>query len=346
MTPAPRSDGELLPPHSEARAPIPDYEREVSRPNSRERGWNILATPGTYILLAINIAVFGWMVLHGVSPKDPTTGQLSNMEPPTPYILLAGQWWRLLTATFVHVGLLHIATNMWCLWNLGLLGEPLLGPAGLIAVYLITGIAGNLLSLLFNVFHRDGVSVGAGASGAVFGIAGILIVLLSNKKLPIPALELNRLRRSVIQFAVLNLIIGVGGQVILSIDTTSEYGSIALTESNLVIEEVALHAPEGFGHVLFGHIEQLLARNGTTVHQMECFAAASGPGSFTGVRVGLAATKGLGEATGNGLSRYRIYGAGILRTAPLRATVIDARRGEVYAAVYNDRSNWCCRKLW
>ena len=39
--------------------PMPDYEREVSRPNSRERGWNILATPGTYILLAINVAVFG-----------------------------------------------------------------------------------------------------------------------------------------------------------------------------------------------------------------------------------------------------------------------------------------------
>ena len=55
---------------------MPDYEREASRPNSRERGWNILATPGTYILLAINIAVFGWMVFHGVSAKDPTIPQL------------------------------------------------------------------------------------------------------------------------------------------------------------------------------------------------------------------------------------------------------------------------------
>jgi rhomboid protease GluP len=227
MTPAPPSDGELLPPHSVARAPIPDYEREASRPNSRERGWNILATPGTYILLAINIAVFGWMVLHGVSPRDPTTEQLIQYGATNAsYILLAGQWWRLLTATFVHVGLLHIATNMWCLWNLGLLGEPLLGPAGLIGVYLITGIAGNLLSLLVNVFHRDGVSVGAGASGAVFGIAGILIVLLSNKKLPIPAFELNRLRRSVIQFAVLNLIIGVGANFtsIVRIDNNAHIG--------------------------------------------------------------------------------------------------------------------------
>jgi rhomboid protease GluP len=205
---------------------MPDFEREVSRPNSRKRGWNILATPGTYILLAINIAVFGWMILHGVSAKDPTTAQLVHYGATNAYLVLTGQWWRLLTATFVHVGLLHIATNMWCLWNLGLLGEPLLGPAGLVAVYLITGIAGNLLSLFFNVVSRDGVSVGAGASGAVFGIAGILIVLLSNKKLPIPAFELDRLRRSVIQFAVLNLIIGIGANFtsIVRIDNKAHIG--------------------------------------------------------------------------------------------------------------------------
>jgi rhomboid protease GluP len=115
---------------------------------------------------------------------------------------------------------------MWCLWNLGLLGEPLLGPVGLVGVYLITGIAGNLLSLFFNVVSRDFVSVGAGASGAVFGIAGILIVLLSNKKLPIPAFELSRLRRSVIQFAVLNLIIGIGANFtsIVRIDNHAHIG--------------------------------------------------------------------------------------------------------------------------
>jgi rhomboid protease GluP len=223
------SDGEILPPHSAtAPAPMPDYEREVSRPNSRERGWNILATPGTYLLLAINIAVFGWMVVHGVSAKDPTIAQLIHYGATNAgYVLLGHQWWRLLTATFVHVGLLHIATNMWCLWNLGLLGEPLLGPVGLVAVYLITGIAGNLLSLCGNVIPpHDYASVGAGASGAVFGIAGILIVLLSNKKLPIPAFERTRLRRSVIQFAILNLVIGIGANFtsIVRIDNHAHIG--------------------------------------------------------------------------------------------------------------------------
>jgi len=208
-----QSEGELLPPsHNEAPPPIPDYEREVARTNSRSaaHGWNILRTPGTYLLLAVNIAVFGWMVLHGVSPRDPTPNQLLHFGATSTELVLHGQWYRLLTATFVHVGLIHIATNMWCLWNLGLLGEPLLGPIGLVAVYVLTGVAGNLLGLAFNVILRDYFSVGAGASGAVFGLAGILIVLLSNKKLPIPLIELKRLRRSVIQFAVLNLVIGLG----------------------------------------------------------------------------------------------------------------------------------------
>jgi tRNA threonylcarbamoyladenosine biosynthesis protein TsaB len=126
--------------------------------------------------------------------------------------------------------------------------------------------------------------------------------------------------------------------LILSIDTTSEFGSIALTEANVVIEEIALHAPEGFGHVLFEHIQHLIEKNGITVHQMECFAAASGPGSFTGVRVGLAAAKGLAEAAGKpvvAVSNLRALAS--FGTAPLRAVVIDARRGEVYGAVYNSR---------
>jgi tRNA threonylcarbamoyladenosine biosynthesis protein TsaB len=126
--------------------------------------------------------------------------------------------------------------------------------------------------------------------------------------------------------------------VILSIDTTSEFGSVALTDGERVVEESPLHSPDGFGHVLYGHLEQLLGRHGVNVGEVECFAAASGPGSFTGVRVGLTAVKGLAEATGK-----RVVAVSNLRalawfgSAPLRATVLDARRGEVYAAVYNDR---------
>jgi rhomboid protease GluP len=160
------------------------------------------------------------MVLHGVSVTSPTTNQLIHYGATEVDLILAGQWWRLLTAIFVHVGLIHIATNMWCLWNLGILGEPLIGPLGMVAVYMLTGIAGNLLSMAVNVIFthifRDPsylVQVGAGASGAVFGIAGILIVLLSNRRLPLPWAELKRLRSSVVQFALINLAIGLSTAV-------------------------------------------------------------------------------------------------------------------------------------
>jgi tRNA threonylcarbamoyladenosine biosynthesis protein TsaB len=125
--------------------------------------------------------------------------------------------------------------------------------------------------------------------------------------------------------------------VILSVDTTSEFGSIALTDGDRVIEEIPLHSPDGFGHILFQRIEQLLARHDVNVQQIECFAAASGPGSFTGVRVGLAAVKGLAEATGKRVVAVsNLKALAFFGSAPLRATVLDARRGEVYGAVYND----------
>lgn len=126
--------------------------------------------------------------------------------------------------------------------------------------------------------------------------------------------------------------------MILSLDTTSEFGSIALTECEKTVEEVALHSPDGFGHVLFQHIQALLARHSVAVRDLDCLAAASGPGSFTGVRVGLSAVKGLAEAAGKrvvAISNLRALAS--FGSASLRSPVIDARRGEVYAALYNNR---------
>jgi tRNA threonylcarbamoyladenosine biosynthesis protein TsaB len=123
---------------------------------------------------------------------------------------------------------------------------------------------------------------------------------------------------------------------LLAIDTTSEFGSIALVDGDRVLEEVALHSPDGFAHVLFAEIEALLARHNFKIADIEGFAAAAGPGSFTGVRVGLTAAKGLAEATGRKVvavsNLQALAGFG---TKPLRAAVIDARRGEIFGAVYD-----------
>jgi rhomboid protease GluP len=150
------------------------------------------------------------MVLSHVSFMRPTSQELFNWGATDPvYVLVYSQWWRVVTAMFVHVGIIHLATNMWCLWNLGLLGEPLIGPLGVFAAYILSGAAGNLLSIAIMALYGER-SVGAGASGAVFGIAGVLIVLLKSPRLPIPAKELKGLRNYVIYFAVINFVIGFG----------------------------------------------------------------------------------------------------------------------------------------
>jgi len=122
---------------------------------------------------------------------------------------------------------------------------------------------------------------------------------------------------------------------ILAVDTTAEFGSIALAG-----EEILLHAPDGFGGVLFQHIERLLERTGLKLDQLDGFAACSGPGSFTGVRIGLACVKGLAEATGKKVVAISNLAAlARFSTAELRIPLIDARRGEVYAAMYDSRGN-------
>jgi tRNA threonylcarbamoyladenosine biosynthesis protein TsaB len=123
---------------------------------------------------------------------------------------------------------------------------------------------------------------------------------------------------------------------ILALDTTSEFASLALRRSHDTVAEMQLHSRDGFAHVIFQAISGILAQANLRLEQIDCFAAASGPGSFTGVRVGLAAVKGLAEALGKpavGISNLRALS--LFGTAALRAVVLDARRGEVYGAVYD-----------
>jgi tRNA threonylcarbamoyladenosine biosynthesis protein TsaB len=124
--------------------------------------------------------------------------------------------------------------------------------------------------------------------------------------------------------------------LILALDTTHESGSLALVRGCDVLEEETLHEPAGFSRILYARLEQLLERHEVRLAAIDCFAAASGPGSFTGVRVGLACIKGLGEALGKpaiGVSNLEAMAR--FGSARLRAVVLDARRGEIYGAVYD-----------
>ena len=215
--------------HGELEQPDASVEQAVEAGEANRRRFpRFSQAPATYLLLAINFLVYAAMLRYGPLPTlirhhmyGASLTASFNIDVLAYFggcdgalVLEHHQWWRVVTATFVHVNLLHILVNMWCLWNLGLLGEPLLGRPGMIATYLITGAAGNLCSLAVNAFLRQEALV-AGASGAVFGIAGILIILLSNRGLSLPWAELKSLRRSVVQFAVLNLLIGLAPQILM-----------------------------------------------------------------------------------------------------------------------------------
>ena len=128
--------------------------------------------------------------------------------------------------------------------------------------------------------------------------------------------------------------------MILAIDTTHEFGSIALQADGELLEELPLRAEDGFGHILYAHLSGILDRHGRRLQDIECFAAASGPGSFTGVRVGLACVKGLAEAAGKRVVAVsNLQALATFGTGPLRAPVLDARRGEIYGGVYDAKWN-------
>src|SRR5947209_12714094 len=178
---APAGDGiisgevpEILPP---GRVHVNDFGGQgFSPPPQRRHRWAF--APATYTLVGINCAVFALMVLTHVSPINPSVEALRFWGANNAgLVLISGEWWRIVSAMFVHGGILHLGLNMWCLWNLGLLAEPLMGSFGVFAAYILTGAAGNLLSTLVNWLKYSNYDTGTnlvgpaggGACGAVFG---------------------------------------------------------------------------------------------------------------------------------------------------------------------------------
>ena len=158
----------------------------------------------TQALFGINVAVFLGMLFAGVSILDHPSGQDlvhwgANYGPYT----VSGQWWRLLTCVFVHGSFLHIAFNMWCLWDLGALAESLYGHWTFAAIYLITGVSASLASVVWN---PSVLSVGA--SGAIFGIAGALIASFYLGEFSLPRAAVAGTLRSVALFVGYNLLFG------------------------------------------------------------------------------------------------------------------------------------------
>jgi rhomboid protease GluP len=164
-------------------------------------------TPRVYVtkaMVAVNAVVFILMVISGAGLFSPDIMTLiswgANHGPAT----LDGQWWRLLTSMFIHAGLLHVAINMWVLWDIGHLLERLTGNVGYLILYVLSGLFGSLASVYWNP-HVTSV----GASGAVFGVFGGLMGFLLLRSDSVPKGFLANMRRSGITFLIYNVVIGL-----------------------------------------------------------------------------------------------------------------------------------------
>ena len=160
----------------------------------------------TPILMNLCILVFLLMAFSGAGIFEPTSESLlawgGNLRSNT----LAGEPWRLLTCCFVHIGIFHLLMNLFALLFIGLLLEPFLGKNRFAAAYLLTGIAASATSLWW---HESTVS--AGASGAIFGLYGVFLAILTTNL--IEKEERNSLLGSIGFFVVYNLFMGLRGGV-------------------------------------------------------------------------------------------------------------------------------------
>ena len=173
----------------------------------------------TPTLIALNLAVFVVMVALGVSVAGGRPDEYlrfgANFAPLTTH----GEWWRLVTCTFVHFGIIHLAFNMWALWDVGRLTERLYGNAWFAAIYLFAGVAGGIASMICSQH-----TISVGASGAVFGVFGALLAYLALQRGSVPAGAVNRLRVSTSIFVVYSLFHGFAQA---GIDNAAHLGGLA-----------------------------------------------------------------------------------------------------------------------
>jgi membrane associated rhomboid family serine protease/Tfp pilus assembly protein PilF len=172
----------------------------------------------TRIIIALNVLVYVAMGLSGVSWTDPSVVEAIRWGADFGPLTLSGQWWRLFTSMFVHFGFFHILLNMWCLRNLAVALEPMMGRLAFSITYLFSGLAASTVSTAWNPWRAS-----AGASGAIFGIAGAFVSYLVLKKAAIPASLVRQNLQSLAIFIVLNLSIGAASG---HIDNSAHLGGL------------------------------------------------------------------------------------------------------------------------
>ncbi|MBP6850118.1 MAG: rhomboid family intramembrane serine protease [Rhodoferax sp.] len=175
--------------------------------------------PVTLLLVAANVLVFLAMLASGAGWSHNSNAiQLNwgaNFGPATQ----DGQWWRLGSAMFLHFGIVHLTLNMWALWDVGRLVERLYGRWRFALLYLASGVAGNLLSLVL----QGNKAVSGGASGAVFSLYGALLVFLWRERRHVQRREFRWLFGFAVLFTLATLVMGL---VVPGIDNAAHVGGL------------------------------------------------------------------------------------------------------------------------
>lgn len=140
-----------------------------------EKLYGFKETPITYILVALNVVAFILCEIFGSTLDSEfmfNHGAMNNY-----YVLHTGEFYRLFSSMFLHFGIEHLLNNMLLLTLLGTIFERAVGHTRYAAIYISSGLAGGMLSFIWNLVNNRNVTA-AGASGAIFGIVGGMIVVI------------------------------------------------------------------------------------------------------------------------------------------------------------------------
>ena len=212
------TDGQSYCPNCQA----PQFDTAAPPPKKRVPASLYLHAPTTW-LIAVNVIVF-LVTCYFSRSLDISTALLVRFGADFGPLTLGGQPWRLLTATFLHKDVLHIAFNMWALLNLGILAEILFGRRSYFAMYFVCGLASSMASVWWHFHSGDPAVVGVGASGAIFGIAGALIPALALQKNARLRAALSGNLTSIIIFVIYTVAYGVKQS---HIDNSAHLGGLA-----------------------------------------------------------------------------------------------------------------------
>ena len=179
------------------------------------------ATPVTYALLAANVGVFLLMAIFSGGSEDIAT--LIAFGAKTNRLLQSGEWFRLITPIFIHAGWLHLLLNSYALWVVGTQVEKLYGSARFLLIYLLSGVGGVAGSYFGQIFMQRPDAPSVGASGAIFGLFGVLAVVGFRYRHEMPPAIRRAMTAGVLPVIAVNLFIGLS---IPFIDNSAHIGGL------------------------------------------------------------------------------------------------------------------------